>query len=846
MSIYPSLLSAVPWDRETVADGKALQTETLQPITDNISAVHAYLRNLQIDNVPEIKAKAVLGYAAYEYLSAWMPGGTKPLISDIQTSAQLGYEAFVKVKNYNLTGIQASAKYGAAAWNQLEPYTAHLLTMDSNARSGASAWQALKDYPLEGVQQSAANGASTSATLDDTRRSNWTWLVDNYDGIRASAISSYSAYKILFGKDDATENRYSHWNRLRTKLDASATHYNNAFSAIEKSRTIWDSFPNINSSGNTLWTPLYNWTNASAQKMNSIMDDVYSSATTWNSAVSVMYTDTPTVTIPNIGKRNVDVWNWMASYDKSDYIKYLGDADLSTKQQNWNAAYDYFAEECTRQVQRNVDLVSYENYNMTNFVAQVVLDESLPKNFPRIWSFVPTNRVGGSDPTMQAFYEITDIEIDWYHDGVWKTVKYENKWYGHPSQKGWLQISVIVPDFFAMEAGDSFIVWVHGIKNPTDMGYLNLGVSHYDTDETETVTKLDLLNSLYTHLDGPISGYYQYDNSANIDVWNSIKTEWDVSQYTLANTNKWNTMYSEMSGGDSPCSAEKWASAQKVKEQNITYWNTVGTSSTKMVGVGNDTFNKVWSGVYATDKPGVLWLSRGITIEEFYPSSPQRPAYQGTFSGGFTNEEWYDFAYAYGTSAIDVYETVSENSGSKLKAKWEYAALNGPTKTQLDDMDQFIKDKKTDILSAVADSADDYSNAYDFIYGDNDSYTKTRAAMIDARWKATNWDTLAKNSATYTITHNTTTQQSEGYWVYELLGNFTTARNKTIHDNHLAGTLNYADAGKSGASAKVSFDPNATKSITSACWWDIYAIDHAPNSNMVYGMGVESILSIIG
>ena len=93
MALVDQLKPIAGWDRNTIADGKWMQTHTIGPIDENIKIIASAWNKAGVDDLPQIKLSALSGAAAWD-----------------------------KVWQYDLSAISADGVIGKSAWNVLQQY----------------------------------------------------------------------------------------------------------------------------------------------------------------------------------------------------------------------------------------------------------------------------------------------------------------------------------------------------------------------------------------------------------------------------------------------------------------------------------------------------------------------------------------------------------------------------------------------------------------------------------------------------------------------------------------------------------------------------------------------------
>lgn len=337
-TLVDSLKPVGSMTRSSVADGVSFQEEIIGPLTENRNLVWNYLSQFDFADLSNVSASAAAAYQLYSKLSSYMPGN-EITVDDILLSAESGASAYLAVKPYNLNEIKSSAELGYRAYDQVAPYASKFAGMQGSAQSGQLAFNSLAAVKSNwtDVENNAKSGQAANDALTTERKSNYEYLIANYATISNSAKSAASTYDKLY---NSSTGMFGKWNSVHKTITASGTNYTNAFTGVTSNSSNWDKLVDINGmTGN--WNKVYTYMKASATLLNNARTSLSSnSGTKWNATVK-------TLTAEGY-KSGTDVscnsafWTWMSEQDIS-VLDPLTASDLSTKQTNWNAAYNGIA-----------------------------------------------------------------------------------------------------------------------------------------------------------------------------------------------------------------------------------------------------------------------------------------------------------------------------------------------------------------------------------------------------------------------------------------------------------------------------------------------------------------------
>lgn len=406
-TLVDSLKPVGSMTRSSVADGVSFQEEIIGPLTENRNLVWNYLSQFDFADLSNVSASAAAAYELYSKLSSYMPGN-EITVDDILSSAESGASAYLAIKPYNLNEIKSSAELGYRAYDQVAPYASKFAGMQGSAQSGQLAFNSLAAVKSNwtDVENNAKSGQAANDALTTERKSNYEYLIANYATISNSAKSAASTYDKLY---NSSTGMFGKWNSVYKTITASGTNYTNAFTGVTSNSSNWTKLTGINASASS-WDSLYTYMNASAALLNGAKTTISSnSGTKWNTTVKTLtaegYKSGTTVSC------NSAFWSWMAGYDISIW-NVLTASDLSTKQANWNAAYNGIANAGNWN-----NAVTYANSaSLWNSVKSYNFDLSNSSKWNSMYTYAANNSALLSSTLMKTYDANTE---------KWKTINSE-------------------------------------------------------------------------------------------------------------------------------------------------------------------------------------------------------------------------------------------------------------------------------------------------------------------------------------------------------------------------------------------------------------------------------------
>jgi hypothetical protein len=409
--------------RKTAADGEWFTAKVIKPLDDCIQDLAEELDTADFASLPDVAASAALGNAANTWLQdkdleglkssaengqrAWNETNTYiDKFATIENNAISGKEANDKLSrydwptissyasqgqsafaatNYDLTGIVASARSGAAAFAvmyQLKPglddLTANFNTVKASAQDGAKAYKAITtDKPVFDDMKAKVNASSTywdktiisvtnwnnmankvltcAANWDKTdysRMNTMTSLVSAGDAkwrmVKASAdkFNEVVAASAYFNNWVAmvTACHSTNWNKVETFVNASASKldalpngstWQNTYTSVNQASGDWEKL----ATSATYWNTAKTIVDASAIRWDTALTQYNSSSNLWKAAYNALVA-------------SADYWNthsasnWTAAYDKAnrsspDWAATV--TKLNASANSWNTVYKNFS-----------------------------------------------------------------------------------------------------------------------------------------------------------------------------------------------------------------------------------------------------------------------------------------------------------------------------------------------------------------------------------------------------------------------------------------------------------------------------------------------------------------------
>ena len=241
--------------RKTAADGEWFTAKVIKPLDDCVKGIAEELTAVGFDTLPDVAASATQGNAAYTWLQ------DKDL-EGLKSSAQNGQRAWNETEDYipKFTTIEKNAISGKEANDKLSRYD--WPTISSYASQGQSAFAAT-NYDLTGIIASARSGAAAFAVmyqlkpgLDD--------LTANFNSVKLSAQDGAKAYKAITAGKPTFDD-------MVIKVNASSTYWDKTIISV----TNW------NNMANKVLTCAANWDKTDYSRMNTMTSLVSAGDAKW-------------------------------------------------------------------------------------------------------------------------------------------------------------------------------------------------------------------------------------------------------------------------------------------------------------------------------------------------------------------------------------------------------------------------------------------------------------------------------------------------------------------------------------------------------------------------------------
>ena len=336
-TLVDSLKPVGSMTRSSVADGVAFQEEIIGPLTENRNTIWNYLSQYDLNSLEGLSASAAKAYSMYQALSGWMPGNDIT-VEDILASAKSGASADIELAKYNLTAIKASAELGYNAWTNVAPYKDKFAGIQGSAQSGQSAYNVLATVKSNwnDIETSAALGLAASSMLTSDRKKEYEYLTANYIGVGNSAKSAANTYGALY---NTSTGMYNKWIALNRNITDYSNKYDTAYKTVTGNSANWTKLTGINASA-ALWDSFESYISKSATLLNNTVTSVSNNESSWTKTYTSLTSQG--FSSGTSASSFSGFWSWMAGVSTATWNILTG-SDLTTKQGNWNAAYNGIA-----------------------------------------------------------------------------------------------------------------------------------------------------------------------------------------------------------------------------------------------------------------------------------------------------------------------------------------------------------------------------------------------------------------------------------------------------------------------------------------------------------------------